>query len=829
MAGTPRTGPSGGAGGTASHCPYCALQCAMTITPAAVGAAGTPRGATVEGRDFPTSTGRLCRKGFSAAELLDSGERITAPLLRGPDGRFEEAPWDDVLDLIAARVRGLRAEHGPDAVAVFGAGGLTNEKAYQLGKFARLALRTRLIDYNGRFCMSSAAAAGNRSFGLDRGLPFPLTDLQAADAVLLLGSNVADTMPPFLQHLEPARRAGGLIVVDPRASATARLTDDGAGLHLQPAPGTDLELLLGLAHVVLFEQLADTDYLAARTTGLEQLRRTLAGWWPRRAEQATGVPAESIRRAAHRLADAARRARAALAAGREPGRVFVLTGRGVEQHANGTDTATAAINLALLLGLPGTPAGGFGTLTGQGNGQGGREHGQKSDQLPGYRRIDDQEHRAHVARVWGVEPDAIPGAGVPAAQLLHALGGTLPDGGPGPRMLLVHGSNVVVSAPDAGRVLAGLRALDFLVVADFFMSETAAEADVVLPVLQWAEEEGTLTSLEGRLLRRRRALDGPPGARDELWIMAELARRLDAPGTYPTVASEVFDELAAASAGGLADYSGISHALLDAAEGIVPASATGSAVGTAAGIGTGTGTGSNRGQGTGPAGGTGVYWPCPAGAPQNDDGSLGTPRLFLDRFAHPDGRARLVPVRPGPPPTGDAAGLRGRAVAPAPADRTGRTGRTGRTVGSESPYGLDLTLLTGRLLEHYQSGAQTRRTAALAAAQPEARAELHPAAASRLGIADGDWVRLENRQGTAVVRAELSTAVRTDCVFVPFHFAGLGSVNRLVTGVTDPVSSMPAFKNARVRVARVEEPSEPDLVPAGPGRADTALPEGASR
>ncbi len=785
------SGPGGSGGGaTASHCPYCALQCAMTITPATpAGPAAARTVATIEGRDFPTSAGRLCRKGFSAAELLGSGERLTAPLLRGPDGRFAEVGWDEALDLVADRIRGLRAGHGPDAVAVFGAGGLTNEKAYQLGKFARLAVGTRLVDYNGRFCMSSAAAAGNRSLGLDRGLPFPLTDLQAADVVLLLGSNVADTMPPFLQHLESARRGGGLIVVDPRASATARLTADRAGLHLQPAPGSDLELLLGLAHVVLFEQLADTEYLAARTTGLEQLRRTLAPWWPRRAEQATGVPAESIRRAAHRLAEAAARAREAVATRREPGKVFVLTGRGVEQHANGTDTATAAINLALLLGLPGTPAGGFGTLTGQGNGQGGREHGQKSDQLPGYRRIDDPVHREHVARVWGVAPEAIPGPGVPAAQLLHALGGTLPDGRPGPRMLLVHGSNVVVSAPDAGRVLAGLRALDMLVVADFFMSETAAEADVVLPVLQWAEEEGTLTNLEGRLLRRRRAVDGPPGARDELWILAELARRLDAPGTYSTVASEVFDELASASAGGLADYSGISHALLDAAEGIVPRSAAESA---------------------------GVYWPCPAGAPRNDDGSLGTPRLFLDRFAHPDGRARLVPVRPGALPAGDAAGLRGRTTGPAEARRS------------------ELTLLTGRLLEHYQSGAQTRRTAALASAQPEARAELHPAAAARLGIADGDWVRLENRQGTAVVRAELSTAIRPDCVFVPFHFAGLGKVNRLVTDATDPVSSMPAFKNTRVSLARVDEPPEPG--PAPPRTPDpsrvrpgTAPPRGASR
>ncbi|RZU62952.1 molybdopterin oxidoreductase family protein [Zhihengliuella halotolerans] len=753
---------------TATHCPYCALQCAMTLTPAPSSETGA--GAAVEGRDFPTNNGRLCRKGFSAPELLASRQRITAPLLRGDDGEFREAGWDEVLDLLAEKISAMRAAHGPDSIAVFGAGGLTNEKAYQLGKFARLALGTRLIDYNGRFCMSSAAAAGNRSFGLDRGLPFPLTDLQQASTILLLGSNVADTMPPFVQHLEGARAAGGLIVVDPRKSATAALTDDAGGLHLQSAPGTDLELLLGLAHVILNEGLADLEYLAARTSGLAALRRTLAPWWPERTEQVTGVPAAQIRRAAHHLGNAARQARDAVVRGETPAKVFVLTGRGIEQHANGTDTTTAAINLALLLGLPGTPGGGFGTLTGQGNGQGGREHGQKSDQLPGYRKIDDPVARAHVAAAWSVPESLIPGPGIPAAQLLYSLGGshggTLPDGTPGPRVLMVHGSNVAVSAPDANRVIEGLRRLDFLVVADFFLSETAAEADLVLPVLQWAEEEGTMTNLEGRILRRRRGLTPPPGARDELWIMAELARRLGAPGTYSRDAREVFDELRAASAGGLADYSGIDYADLDA--------------------------------------GRAVYWPFRAS--EHDDGGaapagamLGTPRLFLDRFAHPDGRAKLVPVRPAPTPPGDAAGLR-------------RVGNGGSRPDGD-PSALALTVITGRLLEHYQSGAQTRRTEALAAAAPEARAEIHPAAAAQLGLEDGGWIELRNSQGVVVVRCQYSAAIRTDAVFVPFHYPGLGSVNRLVTSALDPISSMPAFKNAKVTARAVPAPereSHPD-------------------
>ena len=224
------------------------------------------------------------------------------------------------------------------------------------------------------------------------GLPFPLEDLDAASTILMLGSNVAETMPPFVQHLQGARDAGGLIVVDPRRSATAAFTADGGGLHLQPLPGTDLALLLGLAHVVIAEGLADARLHRGRAPPASTaLVRSVASWWPERVQSLTGVPAGLIRDTARRLADGARQ-----------GGSYILTGRGVEQHVDGTDTATAAINLALLLGLPGSARSGYGTLTGQGNGQGGREHGQKADQLPGYRKITDPAARAHVAAVWGV-------------------------------------------------------------------------------------------------------------------------------------------------------------------------------------------------------------------------------------------------------------------------------------------------------------------------------------------------------------------------------------------------------------------------------------------
>lgn len=713
-----------------THCPYCALQCAMTLkspadlTPAsepgsvpvpveaaALAAAAAPV-LEVSGRDFPTNRGGLCRKGWTSATLLNHPGRVTEPLLKGDDGVHRPIGWDEALALVTTAVKETRARYGKDAVGVFGGGGLTNEKAYMLGKFARLALGTSRIDYNGRFCMSSAAAAGMRAFGVDRGLPFPLEDLDNAGTIMMLGSNVAETMPPFVQHLKGARDAGGLIIVDPRRSATANFTADGGGLHLQPLPGTDLTLLLGLSHVVIHEGLVDSAFIAERTSGYDAVVRSVNAFWPERVQSITGVPAELIRETARRLADGARK-----------GGSYILTGRGVEQHVDGTDTATAAINLSLLLGLPGSLRSGYGTLTGQGNGQGGREHGQKADQLPGYRKITDPAARAHMAGVWGVPEETIPGPGLPAVQLLKSLG--QPDG---VRCLLVHASNIAVASPDANSVIAGLRSLDFLVVCDFFMSETAAEADLILPVLQWAEEEGTLTNLEGRVLRRRRALQPPAGARSELWIMARLAEALEAPSTYSEDPETVFEELRLASAGGLADYSGIDYAMLDRGEA--------------------------------------AYWPYPAG-------STGTPRLFLDAFAHADGKAVMTPVAP-----------RRRRT---PALNTDSAAKT-------------MTLITGRLLEHYQSGSQTRRVSELLASQPEAKVQIHPAAAASMGITEGSFVSVANERGQVVCRAELSTAIRPETVFLPFHFPGLESANRLTEAATDPISGMPEFKFNKVWV-----------------------------
>lgn len=307
-------------------------------------------------------------------------------------GKLEPAGWDEALDRIAGALDGARHKHGPDACAVFGGGGLTNEKAYALGKFARVVLGTSQIDYNGRFCMSSAAAAGTAAFGLDRGLPFPLEDVARTGCVILVGSNPAETMPPALRYFTELRENGGtLIVVDPRRTRTAEQAD----LHLAPRPGTDLALALGLLHLVVAEGRTDEAYIRERTTGWEEARAAAMAHWPEYVERVTGVPVPQLREAVRLFC--------------APESAMVLTARGPEQQAKGTDMVGAWINLCLATGRAGRPLSGYGCLTGQGNGQGGREHGQKADQLPGYRKLTDPAARRHVAEVWGVDPDSLPG------------------------------------------------------------------------------------------------------------------------------------------------------------------------------------------------------------------------------------------------------------------------------------------------------------------------------------------------------------------------------------------------------------------------------------
>ena len=686
--------------GCATHCPYCSLQCGMHLN------AGPDGAWTVNARDFPTNRGGLCQKGWTSTELLNHPARLRTPLVRDTrSSSLRPSTWSEALDKVVDAIERTQKRFGRDGVGVFGGGGLTNEKAYLLGKFARVALRTSQIDYNGRFCMSSAAAGSMKAFGIDRGMPFPLADIPHAETILLVGSNAAETMPPAMQYFDEQRRNGGaLIVVDPRITPTAQT----ATLHLQITPGTDVALANGLLHLAIQQGDVDEAFIAQRTRDFEAVRHAVSSYWPGRVERITGISEKELRLAAELMG----RAKTAM----------ILTARGPEQQSQGVNNILGFINLALALGKVGKPNCGYGCLTGQGNGQGGREHGQKADQLPGYRRIDNPEHRAFIAGVWGIDEADLPKPGRSAYEMLDAMGA---DGGV--RALLVFGSNLSVSAPRAGHIDQRLDALDFLMVSDFFLSETAERADVVLPAAQWAEEQGTMTNLEGRVILRERACDPPPGVLTDIEILAALAGRLGYAKFFPNNPQDVFEEFRRATAGGIADYSGITWDKIRRSDG--------------------------------------VFWPCPS------EDHPGTPRLFQDRFPTPDGRARF-----------HAVSFQHSMEEP------------------DDEYPLYLT--TGRVMAQYQSGTQTRRVAALSDAAPHSFVEIHPSMAKTYGIHEGDRVVLYSRRGEASVIARLTSSIRMDTLFMPFHFAGPGRANLLTNPALDPTSRMPEFKVCAVRIEK---------------------------
>lgn len=417
-----------------THCSFCALQCALRVV------VHKECGEILKvwgRRDFPTTRGLSCIKGQTAHQQIHHPDRLRFPLVRRPDGTFRRADWAEVLDVIADRWRSIQSVFGKDAVAVFGGGALTNESAYWLGKFARVALGTRHTDYNGRYCMSSAAAALRATFGVDRGFPFPLSDILHAKTVFLVGANVAECLPPVMAFLKRAKKHGTrLVVADPRRTLTAKEAD----LHLPLRPGSDLALALALLEETRAAGKVAEDWLKIHATGFEKVLGAIYGknadWASRHCE----LPAQAIREAARLLWESP---------------ALILTGRGPEQQSKGVDTVQAFLNLALCLGHVGKPGGGFATLTGQGNGQGGREHGMKADQLPGYRSIEDSQHRRIVAERWGISEEELPRKGYSAQEILQACGtGEI-------RALWVVASNPAVSAPNGSAVKERLQKLSF--------------------------------------------------------------------------------------------------------------------------------------------------------------------------------------------------------------------------------------------------------------------------------------------------------------------------------------------------------------------------------
>jgi assimilatory nitrate reductase catalytic subunit len=560
-----------------THCPYCALNCGLGLREEAGAVVGFERW-----KRSPLTRGALCSKGATAWQQMPHPDRITRPLVRR-HGRLVETGWPEALDRTAAGFARIAAERGAAANAVLSGGSLTNEVAYLVGKFARLALGTPHVDLNGRMCMTSAGAAYMQTFGIDRA-PTPLAELNRADVAIVIGANLSSTFPVVIPSLlaKLRGRGGTVIVVDPRAG---RFVGDG-DCWLPLRPGTDAVVANGLLREIARLGGIDESFCASRTTGLGDALAGAEPWTPEAVEATADVPAAQLRDAAAILARA--------------DRGMYLHARGAEQQVTGVANVRAWLNVALARGHIGRPGCGIDMLTGQRNGQGGREHGQRCDQLPSGRSIENPDHRQVVAQRWGVAEDTLPRKGRTYVELLaDARAGSVAG-------MLLLSTNPMVSAPDLDHTAAALDNLEHLVVIDPFLSETAARADVVLPGTTFGEIEGTITSLEGRVLRCDQAV--PPAAgRSEIDVLRNLANRLGAGRHFRhTRGRDVFDELRRVSAGGPVDYAGITWSRLRE--------------------------------------GDGVFWPCPT------EDHPGTPLLHTESFGHADGRARFARVEPSPPP-----------------------------------------------------------------------------------------------------------------------------------------------------------------------------------
>jgi len=556
-----------------THCCFCGQQCGIQLK---------VRDNRVIGfepwEDFPFNQGRLCPKGVKRYMQDEHPDRLKAPMIRKTGAGFVPVSWEEALDKVAGEIKRIQQTYGNDAFALLGGASLTNEKAYLMGKFARVAVRTANIDYNGRLCMVSAAAASKKIFGIDRSAN-PWSDIPLADAILVAGANVAECAPITTNYLWQARENGAkLIVMDPRMTPIARNAD----LYIPVRSGGDIGVFNGMLHVMIERGWINREFIAQHTTGWEQVEEVVRKYTPEYASKIAGVPASMIVKAAE-IWGPARSS-------------FLLHARGIEHHSKGVQNCMAAINLVVATGRIGREGCGYAMITGQGNGQGGREQGQKCDQLPGGRDVENPEHRKYIAGVWGVPEESIPHKGLSMVPILEAIHEGKIKG------LMAISCNPMVSLPNNAYVREAYEKLEFFCQVDFFLSETARYADVVLAGSLMEEDEGTTTNVEGRVIHHQKAIDPPGDARADWRIICDLAARLGVEDKFKySSPEEIFDELRVASKGGVSDYYGITWDRIDREKG--------------------------------------VFWPCPS------TDHPGTPRLYEgNRFNHPDGKAHFQAV-----------------------------------------------------------------------------------------------------------------------------------------------------------------------------------------
>jgi assimilatory nitrate reductase catalytic subunit len=701
-------------------CNYCSTGCAIEIGLNDKGRIVTSRGHA--GADV--NRGKLCIKGLLEHELFDSPGRGRMPLMRDKAHLpFAPTNWDRALDHTAAKIKEIQAKYGRDAFAVVSTGQLLTEEFYGLGKLVRGQIGTNNYDGNTTLCMASAVSGYKRSFGSD-GPPGCYGDFEHTHCLMAFGSNLPEQHPIIYWRLKEAleKRKFPLIVVDPRVTMLAQFAD----IHLPITPGTDTVLINAMMHVIFKEGLEDKDYIARHTQGIDELKSAVAEYDPKTAQHICGIDEDRIRQVARLYAKA-------------PAAMSIWT-MGINQSTHGSDGVVDINNLNLVTGNIGKPGGTSLSITGQCNAMGTREWSSCSG-LPGYRALEKEKDRKHVAEFWGIDPEFFPPKrGLTQTDIFPAI-----ETGEIKGLWLV-ATNPMTSMPNQPRIRKAMENLEFLVVQDVYEDvETNKYSHVYFPAAVWAEKEGCHTNTERRVNLTRNVLAPFADSKPDFWIFREMSKRFETP-------EEAFEEMKVLSkgAGRTLDISGMSYERIEAARGI--------------------------------------QWPYSEEMADRDTRKLG----FLDNYDGKqrlpfDGNQRLYTDGVFQTDTGKANLIPVRFV------------NNNECPDTEYPFWLN----SGRVVEHFHTRTRTGKIGNCNKFSPTPYMEMNPDAAAELGIEHQTYVRVVSRRGDAVVMVQLTHRVPRNMVFIPFHFHDC--VNRLTLGLLDPYSRQPAFKQNAVRIEQVDQ------------------------
>ncbi|MCD6295344.1 MAG: formate dehydrogenase subunit alpha [Deltaproteobacteria bacterium] len=547
-------------------CPYCGVGCQLDLhikDKKIVRVTGT--------EDVPPNYGSLCVKGRFGYDFVNDSKRLTTPLIK-ENGEFREASWNEALSLVAKRLGEIKSQNGPDSISVFSSAKTTNEENYLVQKFTRAVLGTNNVDHCARLCHASTVAGLAAAFG-SGAMTNPIADIDKSEVLLVTGSNTTEAHPVISSYIKRAVESGRakLIVVDPRRIELTRF----AAIWLRQTLGTDVAWANGMMHVIIKEGLYDKEYIESRTEEFDALKEMVEKYNPEYVSTITDIPAEDIITAARLYGNA------------RPAAIFFAMG--ITQHRTGTDNVKSMANLSMLCGNVGVPGGGVNPLRGQNNVQGACDLGALPNVYSGYQQVTNSEARGKMEKAWGVKDlPEIPGLTVTETVEMAGQGKL--------KGLYVIGENPLVSDPDLNHAEESLKKLDFLVVQDIFMSQTAMPADVVLPSASFAEKDGTFTNTERRVQRVRKAFEPLGQARQDWEIICDLSSRMGYPMAYdgPEAIAEEMNSVTPS-------YGGISYSRLEK---------------------------------------QGLYWPCPT------EDHMGTPILHVDKFTRGKGLFHAIEYIP---------------------------------------------------------------------------------------------------------------------------------------------------------------------------------------